>query len=238
MIDFTANAVRHSLRMNRPFLHWHHSVRVLQEVLAWDQNALPVVVAGSGLVDFDESDPVWRCSHSLGRNLQEFPKIVLVTRTEDAVGRETAWEFYVQSLKAERLIHLEREDRESPRDYGAAPGKELFMGRSREDEELILGMSARLTIIVGGGCHATKVANATLASGGLVIPIASTGGAAAGLRCKFCDSVGCRINLIKATERVRRTPLSKYDRWSRIRDPECRPETAVRILCQCISELP
>ena len=114
----------------------------------------------------------------------------------------------------------------------------MILGRSVEESDLILGMCARLTIVVGGSCHATNVANSTLASGGFVIAIASTGGAAAGLHCKTCNLKECKIDLHMATQRAIEKTLFKDDGWSRLKDPETRPETSVRIICQFLSELP
>lgn len=223
--------------MNRPFPQWHRSVRVLQEVAAWHQSAVPIVVTGNDTINSDESDPLWRCCQSLGRNLQKFPQIVLVTRPNDAVGYEAAYEFYLRCHEGKRLINVDWERHDSFENYDVAPGKLLFTGKSIEDVDYILGMSTQLTIVAGGGCHATHVANATLASGGLVIPIASTGGAAAGLHCEICDSAQCQIDIGLATQRAKQAGLWFDERWTRLRCPKVTPETAVRILCQSIFEL-
>jgi len=228
---FLARTIRQDLLKSAPSTLWQSSRQVLQHVLAWSESAVPVAVMGSASYEFDEAGIMQRAATHLGKMLARISSVVLLTGGMPAVGQDASFSF-CDSADPARLIQVRPEELDAPDD---CPGKLLIMGRRFEERQIILGMSCRIAILVGGGPGATREANVTLQNGGVVLPITSTGGAAGGACFETDDPFERQLNIDAAGRQAVRLGFDEY-RWETITDIRTSPERAVRMIYQSIFE--
>ena len=81
-------------------------------------------------------------------------------------------------------------------------------------------MSAKVTVLIGGGPGATREANVALRSGSILLPLCSTGGAAAGANWDQDDPLECAVDLALTRKNAVASLDITDDVWDEFNDPE------------------
>lgn len=225
---FTAREVRLNLATLKPFAQWPLAVQFLQGIGA---EVLPVVVTGSASYEYDNDGNMARAAEALGRMLANNPNVALVTGGMPAIGQDVGKALVSASPSNPMLYNLLPKNRG---EVSPPQGQLVEIGRNYEERQFVLGMSSRINVLIGGGPGATREANVTLASGGIVLPLACTGGAASGLRYDSPDPLEQEIDFELSKARALESGLISEDRWDVLRDPDAILNRAVRIVYTAI----
>ncbi len=237
---FKAITIREAVDRSRlPSIVRSDALWLLDELLSRDKTLIPVVVSGSASFAFDQNGVMEKAARMVGRMLRELP-IALITGGMPGVG-QTVGEAYSDAeacsdrdLPKAHLFHIlpRRESVQEPPE-----GWVLRLGDFFPERQMILGVSARINIVIGGGPGATREANTTLANGGFVLPIGCTGGAASGLEFDLSDPIECRIDLETAKRQATSDEFMSEYHWEGMSSPLESYTRAVRIVYTAIQQV-
>jgi hypothetical protein len=229
--DGSAAAVRANLDCTRPFSQWPLAVRFLETLPA---DATPVAVAGSTSYAFDNRNVMRMVAATLGRMLRGNPQMVLVTGGMPAVGQDVGTAFCQADPAPAPLYNLLPVYRG---ELTPLHGTLVETGQTFQDRQFVLGMAARIIVLIGGGPGAAREANVSLKCGGVVLPIACSGGAAAGKSFGLHDPLQDQVHLETSKRQAIDHRLVSAEHWDAIADPDGVPERVVRIVCHTIERL-
>jgi len=204
---FTGAGIREHLEANRPFPLWKYAVHFLSRL---PPETVPIAVIGSANYEYDLNETMKPAATQVGRMFSMNPHVTLLTGGMPTVGQDAAEGFFKTKGSEGQLYNL------LPRFHdGVYPqhGRIVEAGHSYKDRQLILGMSAKICVLIGGGPGATREANVALQSGGVVLPIACCGGAAAGLFYDLVDPLEQRVDFELAQQRYWEYTTREANRW-------------------------
>ena len=82
-------------------------------------------------------------------------------------------------------------------------GETFLLGNTFPERQLILGCSARLLVLIGGGPGSVREANTMLSWGGLVLPLGATRGAAGAMAFEEApEAASARVDIEQAKRRA------------------------------------
>ncbi|HBJ33647.1 MAG TPA: hypothetical protein DDZ51_02570 [Planctomycetaceae bacterium] len=234
MHRFSAYSVRESLVANRPLPLWTLAGRVLTEIMQRSHSTIPVTVIGSAAYDFDEQGRMKEATERTGAMLRQFPVVTLVTGGMPAVGVDTGAAFCGKDTYSAPLYHVlpEHHGMELPEQ-----GRVVLAGRSFGERQFALGMTAKISVLIGGGPGATREANVVLKSGGILLPIGSTGGAASGDAWGLDDPLENQVDLQLARRiAVEDNGMAEED-WAGLTSSHTEVEQAIRSISTMIRQV-
>lgn len=232
--NFETKSVLERLSSSRKLKHSISAEKVLLEIEKSFPSSIPVAVLGSASYEYDEKGRMKDAIQRLGRNLSKFESVVLLTGAMPAVGQDVGDAFCDGNSSISRLYNL------LPRRHGISPpvkGNLLFAGENFVQRQFILGQSAAIAIVIGGGPNTVREANVTLRSGGILLPVACTGGAAAGLDYDSEYEIERKIDFEAARSRAIDSGFMSEFHYDELCDPESTPDVSVRMICQAIKNL-
>jgi hypothetical protein len=231
--QLTAINVRKALLESRQlFRPWRDAKWLLDEIISRGTDLSPVVVTGSSSFEFEKGANMEAACHVLGQLLRMAPRVALITGGMSGVGQTIGRAFFEQQPEGAQLLHV------LPVKCGVADPKEgdtFRLGPNFPERQLILGMSAKINCMIGGGPGTIREANATLASGGIVLPIGCTAGAAAGLTFDLPDPMECSFDMNLARARAVESGFMSAAEWDRLNNSENSPEDAAQIIFSALS---
>ena len=234
MSHFSPDAIIESLKSQRPSPMWPHAVHLLEQIQRWFPGSLPVAVVGSASYEYDELGKMRGACDSLGRLLSQNPDVCLLTGGMPAIGQDVGSAFAGDQPFRAPLVHL------LPIYHGDVPlpdaGRVLKMVNTFEQRQELLALSAGIVIVIGGGPGAAREANLALSNGAIVLPIAGSGGAAAGMKFGIDDPLQNHLHLEDAESRALEARVETAD-WEMLISPDTMIETSTGAACAIVRQL-
>lgn len=202
-----AKAIRESVVANRPFPRWRDAKCLLDELISKDSETCPILVAGSTSFDFPAGTAMEDACQYIGTMLREVPGIALITGGMPGVGVSVGKAF---ASPTSLLFHVLPE---RCRIADPAEGLTMHLGHSFPERQSILGMATRIVCLIGGGPGSVREANTVFATGGFVLPVGCSGGAAAGIAYEAGDPIEESVDLAAAEIRAVSCGLLASSEW-------------------------